>query len=301
MSGPVRGLLRPGLAVLLLAVLPATLLAGAGAAQPPRRVVSLAPSLTEMVFALGAGDRLVGVTKICNYPPATQRLPKVGGMVDGGIDLERVLALQPDLVIAIGTDQQNTVASLRRLGLRVEVMSSQTFDDVFRTAARLGGLLGRQAAAKRLTDSLRQRVERVRRAVAPLPRERRVRVFYEVWDRPLMTATRDTLIGRLIELSGGVNIFGDLSGRFVQVSPEAVLKGDPQVILAPDQHADRVKLQSLTALPGFSQLEAVRRGRIVILEGDVVSRAGPRIADALELVAHALHPELVPAPTAAHR
>jgi iron complex transport system substrate-binding protein len=297
MRTPVRFLWQPRPAVLLLLALLGVVGETAGAVEaPPRRVVSLAPSLTEMVFALGAGDRLVGVTSYCNYPETATRLPKIGGIEDGNINLERVLALKPDLVVAIGEGQQTTVDALRRLGLRVEVVSSQTFDDVFGSITRMGGLLGRVAAAKRLTGDLERRIERIRKTIALLPRERRPRVFYEVWDRPLMTATSETLIGRLIELAGGINIFGDLSGRFVQVSPEAVLKRNPQAILAPDTHLTLVDRHSLMQLPGFSHLEAVRRGRILILDGDLVSRAGPRIADALELLARALHPDLFPAP-----
>jgi len=268
------------------------LLAGAVAGAPPKRVVSLAPSLTEMVFALGAGGTLVGVTTVCNYPGAAKRLPKIGGMEDGGIDLERVLALKPDLVVAIGEHQGATVYALLRLGLRVEVVPSQTVEDVFAGATRLGALLGREAAAKRLTAGLGARFERIRKATAALPRGRRSRVFYEVWDQPLMTATRNTLIGRLIELGGGVNVFGELSGRYVQVSPEAVLKRDPEVILAPTQHGARVDPKVLVRRPGLAGVKAVRTGRVQVLDGDIVSRAGPRIGDALELVARALHPEL---------
>ncbi len=180
-----------------------------------------------MVYALGAGQTLVGVTTVCNYPEAAQKLPRIGGMEDGGVDLEKVLTLKPDMVVAIGLYQSATVEALRRLGLRVEVVPSQSVEDVFAAANRLGMLLGRQDQARRLTTDMHQRIERVRKATAALPRERRPRVFYQVWDQPLMTATRDTLIGRLIELSGGVNVFGDLSGQYVQVSPEAVLEEGP--------------------------------------------------------------------------
>lgn len=266
--------------------------AHSAAAAPPKRVVSLAPSLTEMVYALGAGPTLVGVTTVCNYPEAARKVPRIGGMEDGGVDLEKVLSLKPDLVVAIGLYQSSTVEALRRLGLRVEVVPSQTVEDVFVAVTRLGVLLGREAEAKRLNADMRQRIDRVRKATAALPKERRPRVFYQVWDKPLMTATRDTLIGRLIELGGGVNVFGDLSGRYVQVSPEAVLERDPQVILAPTTHASRVDAKVLAKTPGLAGVTAVRTGRVHVLDGDLVSRTGPRIAEALELVARALHPEL---------
>ena len=290
-EGQIFTINRGGLRTLIILVL--FLLASHSAhAAPPKRVISLAPSLTEMVYALGAGQTLVGVTTVCNYPEAARRLPKVGGMEDGGVDLEKVLSLKPDLVVAIGLYQSSTVEALRRLGLRVELVPSQTVEDVFAAANRLGTLLGRQAEARRLTADMGRRIDRVRRATAALPKGRRPRVFYQVWDQPLMTATRDTLIGRLIELGGGVNVFSDLSGRYVQVSPEAVLKRDPQVILAPTTHASRVDPKILARTPGLAGVTAVRTGRVYVLDGDLVSRAGPRIAEALELVARAIHPEL---------
>jgi len=282
-------------ALLLAAALLALPHAGAPAPAPPaRRVVSLAPSLTETLFALGAGDALVGVTSFCDYPEAAKAKPKVGGMEDGGVDLERVLSLKPDLVVSIGEGQTRTVDALRRLGLRVEVVPSQTVEDVFSSLRRLGTLVGRDAAAQRLGGDLERRMAAVKNALAAAPGLRRPRVFYEVWDRPLMTATRNTLIGQLIELAGGVNVFGELSGRYIEVSSEALLERNPEVILAPDHHAKRVSLQNLAERPDLAGVEAVKRGRIVILEGDLVSRPGPRIADVLELLARSLHPELFP-------
>ncbi len=285
---------RALLAFLLLALLPAV--AAGAATAPPRRVISLAPSLTEIVFALGAGNRLVGVTQYCDYPAAAKALPRIGGMQDGSIDFERVLHLRPDLVLAIGEDQQTAVKTLRRLGARVEVISSQTVEDALSAITRVGELLGTRQAAARLRGDLERRIARVQAAVAALPAARRPRVFFEVWDRPLMTATRDTLAGRLIELAGGVNIFAGLAGRYVEVSPEAVLERNPQVILAPDQHAKAVALESLAKRPGLSQVDAVKNGRVRLFNGNLISRPGPRIAEALERVGHALHPDLVPEP-----
>jgi len=298
--GPGRSLLWALAGLLTLAALFASL-GGSARAAPTAgtslpRLVSLAPSLTEMLFALDAGDALVGVTRYCDFPPAAKRLPRVGGIEDGSIDFERVLGRKPDLVIAIGEGQERTVSALRRLGQRVEVVPSQTVDDVFRAIPRLGDLVGRRAAAERLLADLQGRFERVRRAISKVPPERRPRVFYELWDQPLMTATRSTLIGGLIERAGGRNIFGDLGGRYPQVSPEAVLARDPQVIVAPDHHGGPIDARTLVERSGLAGVEAARRGRILIVEGNVVSRAGPRIADVLELLAHELHPDLVPAP-----
>jgi iron complex transport system substrate-binding protein len=293
MSRAVRELRRAAAAAVLGLLVAATCLA----AEPPHRVVSLAPSLTEFLFALGAGETLVGVTANCDYPAPAKQLPKVGGLEDGSINLERVLSLRPQLVIAIGEGQNQTVETLRRLGLTVEVVPSQTVDDVFRAAVRLGALLGREVAAQRLVADLERRIARVEKAVAAVPPERRPRVFYEVWDRPLMTATRSSVIGRLIELAGGFNVFGALSGRYPQVSPEAVLERRPQIIVAPDHHASLVDPRGLKERLGLSGVEPALRERILILDGDLVSRAGPRIADALELLARSFHPQLFPAAT----
>lgn len=260
-------------------------------AAVPQRIVSLAPSLTETLFAVGAGEQVVGVTEYCNFPPAVSRVQRIGGLEDGSVDLERIIALRPDLVTALAAGQDGTVTALRRLGLRVEVVPSETVADALRAIRRLGTLTGHRAEAARLEADLARRIRAVREKVATVPAERRPRVFYQLWDEPLMTATGDTLAGQLVEMAGGVNVFADLAGRYPQVSPEAVLARDPQVILAPAHHAGAVSRDRLAGRPGWDRIDAVRHGRVFVLDGDLVSRPGPRVAEALERVARRLHPE----------
>lgn len=285
---------------LLLALLFVPFRGEAAKAPPPspapRRVVSLAPSLTEFAFALNAGGLLVGATSYCNHPAAAKKVPRIGGMEDGSINFEQVLGLRPDLVLAIGEGQGLAVERLRRLGLKVEVVPSQTVEDVFRALPLLGRLLGRPAEAARLAADLQARVTRVREAIGPLPLNRRPRVFFKIWSRPLMTATRNTLAGQLIELAGGVNVFGEVAGSYPQVSPEAVLRRRPELIVIPNHYEDRGSPRSRVEGTGLESAEAVRAGRILLIQGDMISRAGPRVAEALELLAHELHPGLVPAP-----
>jgi iron complex transport system substrate-binding protein len=291
---------RPRLAAAVsLACCLAAIDAAAAAPAPgyPHRVVSLAPSLTEFIFALGAGDALVGVTQYCDYPAAATALPKIGGVEDGSINLEHVVSLRPQLVVAIGDGQERAVDALRRLGLRVEVVPSQTLSDVFDAALRLGGLLGRQDAARQLVTGLDRRFARLRKAVGALPANRRPRVFFELWDRPLMTATHHTLVGSLIELAGGVNIFGELPGRYPQVSLEAVLMRNPEVLAAPDHHVAAVDPNELLTRLELHGPAPKGVKRVLVLNGDLFSRAGPRIADALEQLAQLLHPELFPLPS----
>lgn len=260
-----------------------------------RRIVSLAPSHTEVLFALGAGEQVVAVTEADDFPAAAAELPRVGGMTADTLDLERVLAARPDVVVALDFDQEQPVAALRRLGLRVEVIPASSLDDLFGAARRLGAISGREEAAERLAADLGERIERVRRAVAGLPLEVRPRVFYEVWDRPLMTAGPETFLGELIETAGGRNLFGEIASLYPRVSPEVVLRRDPEVILAPDYHGDPLSAEELAARAGWETMSAVRRGRVYTIDGDLVSRPGPRLVEALEIVARLLHPDRFPA------
>lgn len=256
--------------------------------------MSLAPSLTEILFALDAGDRLVGATTYCDHPPPARQVPRVGGVTSDTLQIERIVAARPDLVVSIGLDQEEAVATLRRLGLRVEVLPPSSVEDLFTTVGRLGGLTGREAAAEELAGELRHRIDRVRGAVARVPPEERPRVFYQVWDDPLMTAGEGTWLSELIELAGGRNVFADVDALYPQVSPEAVVARDPQVVLAPDTHGEPVGAEELARRPGWSSVSAVQTGRVYAVDGDLVARPGPRIVEALEIFAARLHPDLFP-------
>jgi iron complex transport system substrate-binding protein len=142
-----------------------------------------------------------------------------------------------------------------------------------------------------------ERVERVRRAVTGVPAAERPRVFYQVWDRPLMTAGPESFVGELIETAGGRNVFADVGSLYPRVSPEAVIRRDPDVILAPDHHGEPVSAEMLAARPGWEAIRAVRRRRVHTIDGDLVSRPGPRLVQGLEIIARLLHPErLAPGP-----
>lgn len=272
---------------------PAPAGAAAGGAGPPERIVSLAPSLTETLFAVGAGPRVVAVTDLCDFPPAARGLPKVGGLTSANLHLERVVAARPDLVLSVGLNQEEAVAALSRLGLRVEVVPTDEggLAEVVAAARRVGELTGRAAAGERVAGELERRLAAVDRALAGLPRTARPRVFYEVWDRPLMTAGPNSFLGELVERAGGANVFADVSGRWVQVSPEAVLARDPEVILTAARDGGPAGVDDFAARAGWSGIDAVAAGRVYLVDGNLVSRPGPRVVEALERVAAILHPE----------
>lgn len=280
----------------VLAVLLAAAPAVPAPPEVPRRIVSLAPSVTEMLFAVGAGDQVVGVTRFCDHPPPARRLPKVGGITPLTIDLESIVRLRPELVLSSGDGQEPVLAGLARLGIPGRVLPAASLAEVLDRLEEVGRLTGHADRARRLRGELERRVERVRRSVARRSSASRPRVFFMLWDRPLTTTGR-SFVSELIELAGGDNVFGDLSLAFPEVSEEAVIARDPQVILVPDH--DRLDFEALRRRPGWELISAVRSGRIHRIPGDAISRPGPRLVDALEVLARLLAPAArVPSPPA---
>lgn len=265
-------------------------------AGPPQRVVSLLPSNTEILFAVGAGPQVVGVTDFCDYPPQVRGLARVGGIVPGSLSLERVVSLAPDLVLSGGRLQQPVIEALERLGIPVFALEPRTIEGVYDNIRRVGRLTGHVEQAEAVVQAMQRRLEAVRRAVADLAPQQRVRVFYEVWDNPLMTAGPGTFIGQLIELAGGINVFGDLRQDWPQVSLEELVRRNPDVILGPATRGSALVLDELRRRPGWQDLRAVQSGRVHLLEDNLVSRPGPRLVEGLEQVARALYPHRFPSP-----
>jgi iron complex transport system substrate-binding protein len=258
---------------------------------PAQRIVSLAPSLTEQLFAVGAGEKVVGVTLYDNYPPQVQQLERVGGYVAKSISVEKILSLKPDLVLSRGVIQQAVVTALERVGIAVVAIEPQTVEDVYAAMALIGRLTAQEQQATQVVADMQQRVRRVREQVAAVPREQRVTVFYKAYDEPLITVGPATFIGHIIELAGGINIFADRHESYPQISAEEVLRRNPAVILGPTIRDGNLSRVQTLQRPGWQHLAAVQKHRIHLLDDDLVSRPGPRLADALEAVARALYPE----------
>ncbi len=291
------GLLRVGLVALVLALappIPDGALAAAGfpltvrdalgrqvtIPRPPQRIISVAPSVTEILFALGRRDNVVGISDADDYPAAGLRgKARVGGVI---LNVERILALRPDLVVGVASLQRGQLERLIRLGLPVLAVEAHSLEETFAQISLLGRVTGRGAAADRLVGGLRARVSAVELRV----RGRVLfRVYVEIWDEPLQTAGTGTFIDDLVRRAGGRNLFADLRG-WPQVAPEAVVRRDPDVILL--TYAGRPRVAGRT---GWAGVAALRRGRIYELDPDLVSRPGPRLVDGLERIARLLHPE----------
>lgn len=253
----------------------------------PQRIVSLAPSNTEVLYALGLGARVVGVTEFCNYPPEAKEKPKIGGFTK--IDLERVVGLNPDLVLATNIHNRTVVPELEKRGITVVVVEPKNVNDVLTKITFVGKLTGASDNAAKLTAQMQARIDAVISKVATA--KNKPRVFYEI-DKSLYTPGPGSFIDDMIVKAGGINIAADAKGSYVQLSPEAIIAKDPEVILLGDM-AFGESPESVRARPGWANISAVKNGRIVpIPNEDVVSRPGPRVVEGLELIARALHPEL---------
>jgi ABC-type Fe3+-hydroxamate transport system substrate-binding protein len=245
--------------------------------RPPRRIVSLIPSTTETLCALGLAEALVGVTVYCREPAeVVRRVTRIGGEKDP--DLDRIRGLAPDLVIA--NVEENVAAhvdTLRQWGIPVWVTYPRTVAEGIRMVRELGAVTGTQAAATALADDLEALAREVSAAAARRPA---MPVFYAIWREPWMTIARDTYIHDMLRLCGGANVFADHAVRYPQVTLAEVAARQPAVILLPDEpfRFRAVHLQDFAAYP---DVPAVRQGRIHLVDGKPFSWHGPRIADAL--------------------
>ncbi|HWA37642.1 MAG TPA: cobalamin-binding protein [Burkholderiales bacterium] len=245
-------------------------------AAPARRIVSLSPHLTELLYAAGAGERLVGAVEFSDYPPAAKALPRVGS--DAGIDVERVLALQPDLVVAWpNVGSVRTVNQLQQLGLRVFRSEPRALEDIATTLERLAVLGGTATEGKRAAEAFRARVGALGKRYAGASR---VRVFYQIWDRPLLTVNGQHVITRVVELCGGENVFAALPLLAPEVDREAVLRADPDVIVASGSGGDPPGW--LAGWRQFGGLRAAARGQLYSIPPDVIQRHTPRILEGAE-------------------
>jgi iron complex transport system substrate-binding protein len=252
----------------------------------PERIISLAPSNTEILFALGLGDKVVGVTDWCDYPPEALEKEKVGAYDTPNI--EKIAALNPDLILAAHGLPLDIIDALENLELTVFGIKTTDLDDLLNDIRTVGNITGEEAAANVLTSEMESRIAAVTDQTEGL--EQRPKVFYIVWHDPLFTVGSETFIHELIEKAGGVNIFGDLSGYPV-VSIEEVLPRDPEVIITSVWSFE----WALNATE-LASTNASQEGRIFTCDDDLVQRPAPRIVDGLEWFAYFIHPAIFDEP-----
>lgn len=244
--------------------------------QPARRIVSLAPHVTETLFAIGAGERIVGAVDYSDYPEAAKKIRRVGGY--SRVDLETILALQPDLVI--GWQTGNAVAQvekMRSLGIAVYLSQPNRIEDIARSLERYGQLIGNIEAAQSATTRFRQRLDGLRSRYGSLPK---VRTFYQIWKNPLMTVGSQQIIADAIKVCGGENIFSALPLMAPTVTLESVIVANPEAIVASGM--DEARPEWLDDWKRWSSMAAVARGNLFFVPPDLIQRHTPRLLDGVE-------------------
>jgi iron complex transport system substrate-binding protein len=256
--------------------------------EHPERIVALAPSITEIVFALKADNRLVGVTRFSDYPEAANRLPRVGSYVH--LDLEKIVSLAPDLCIAV--KDGNPISVVRRLeafGIPVYAVDPRDIDSVIDTIVELGRILDARSRAEALAADLRRRVDQVRSNVEKAPRK--PKVFFQIGIAPIVSVGTDTFIHELIELAGGTNLAAG-STPYPRFSREQVMAMAPEIFIitsmARGQTFERVKSE----WEQWPSMPAAKTGRILLVDSNLFDRSSPRLVDGLEELARIIHPEI---------
>jgi iron complex transport system substrate-binding protein len=261
----------------------------------PERIVSLAPSCTEILFALGLEDKIVGVTEYCDYPEAAKEKQTVGGF--STVDLEKVAAADPDVIFAAGIHKAKTLPALESKGYTVVTLAPTCIEDVLDNITLVGDITGRQEQASDLVKKMRERIEVVTKKTETIPADEKPWALYVTWHEPIQTVGSGTLTNDLLLKAGGINIAHDMSD-YPKISLETVVARNPQVIIACTGHGDGgdAPFKWAKSNEALSVTDARESDRIYEVDADFVTRGGPRIVEGLEWFAYFLHPDLFEAP-----
>ncbi len=253
--------------------------------QEPQRIISTAPSNTEILFALGLQKKIVGITNYCNFPEETKNIEKIGEMTP--LNLEKIISLYPDLILAYPGLQLKEIQRLRELGLSVIALDPLTLEDTFKSVKMIANICGISEKGSLLVDNLTQRVNIIKSKVLKIPISVRPKIFVGSTFETIFTPGAGTLFHELITLAGGENIAADLS-FWKKVSPEFVAQAEPDIIIVPvgamNQGEESKIKRDLSQHPGWSNIPAIKNQKIFIVNEDLFYRAVPRLVDGLELL-----------------
>jgi iron complex transport system substrate-binding protein len=250
-------------------------------ARPAQRVIAMAPHITELLFAAGGGDRVVGAMNYSDYPEAAKRLPLVGS--DAQIDLERVIALRPDLLVVWQTgNTERQLSQLKSLNIPIFYSEPKKLDEVATSLVRLGQLMGTDATAQAAARDYRQKLARLTASYAQRPP---VRVFYQIWEKPLFTLNGEHVVSDALRVCGGRNVFAGLKVTAPSVSTEAVLQENPEAIIGGERHDDQ---SGVNIWKPYKGMLAVQRGNLFMLDSELLVRSTPRMADGIAVLCEKL-------------
>uniref|UniRef100_A0A7J2TKU3 Cobalamin-binding protein n=1 Tax=Archaeoglobus fulgidus TaxID=2234 RepID=A0A7J2TKU3_ARCFL len=258
----------------------------------PKRIVSLAPSNTEILFAIGAGEQVVGVTDYCNYPPEVMELKKKGILKTVGgystVSIERVIALKPDLVIGAYGNGLQTIEIMRALGLKVVAFNPKNLSDVMESIVKIGKLTGHEKEAIEVVREMEKKIEAVRKSVSG---KERVKVAHILWHDPIFVSGRNTFIDELIQVAGGENAFNFDGWRAVSV--ENIVSANPEVIVVSSGSGmgkgEDIIYSWVLSDPLLRDVEAVKNGKVFVIDADIISRPSHRLCEAAIELAKFIH------------
>jgi len=256
----------------------------------PQRIISLSPSNTEMVYALGLQDKLVGVTSYDNYPPDVKNKTVVSDY--STTDMEKIVNAKPDLVLADSIQKNDTIPALEKLGINVYTMTPGNIDMFFNNLKMLGRITSKTKEADNLVSNLKSRVQAVADKTAKLTDLQKPRVLFVTWHDPIWTAGSETMIQYLIKQAGGTNIASDLKG-YATITLETAVQRNPQVIIVMNSMGTQnISLDFIKSNNQFKSTDALKNARVYEIDADIFGRTTPRIVDGLETLAKLIHPEL---------
>jgi len=256
--------------------------------HPPQRIVSLDPSITEILFALGLNNEVVGVTDYCDYPEEARSKSKVGGYLDPNI--EATALLEPELVVTtLKTDTPRLIQQLENFGIKVFVLDPQKIEDILENISSLAKLTYREERAKQLVGTFKEKLNEVKRKVDGISRPG---VFLEMGADPLISVGPGSFANDLIEIAGGRNVASQSSSRYSRYTLEEILLADPEVIIICSMVPDDPCLAQKRWWKRWTNMSAVRNGRIYVVEANLITRPGPRMIEGLMEIAKVIHPEI---------
>ena len=254
---------------------------------PPKRIVSLAPNITEILFSLGLDEEIVGVSIHCNFPEKAKSKVRVGSYIS--LDFEKITSLKPDLIIATGAgNTRDMVDRLGKLGFHSYVIYPKNFDDILKSILHIGQVVNQEKEAKVITERMRMRSQRVIELTKGLPRPK---VFIQISDAPIVSVGKGSFGDDLIRLAGGENIAGKEKEVYPRFGMEEILKRSPEVIVISSMNPKGDYQKILQEWNRWKTIPAVKNGRIHLIDSDLLDRPSPRIIDGLEELARVLHPE----------
>jgi iron complex transport system substrate-binding protein len=254
---------------------------------PPKRIVSLAPNITEILFSLGLDEEIVGVSIHCNFPEKAKTKVRVGSYIS--LDFEKITSLKPDLIIATGAgNTREMVDRLEKLGFQTYAIYPKNFNDILKSIGHIGEVVNREKEARGIIEGLRKRCQRVIELTKGLPRPK---VFIQIGDAPIVTVGKGSFADDLIRLAGGENIAGKEKEVYPRFGMEEILKRSPEVIVISSMNPKGDYQKILEEWNRWKTIPAVKNGRIHLIDSDLLDRPSPRIIDGLEELARVLHPE----------